>query len=327
MPDITPKELAARCEAVGWVVRMSKSGHYRVWTAGGTGTSFTVPATPGDTRSMKNSLGQARRLGLERLEAEQANGREKQRKARIAKDRGRVGEALLAAVARRKEDDNDKDKEDGDKVASKEVAAQKGALGYVDGLAIVERAQAYVRSPAPAMKGQKVQLHDASELLLEDGSVVYRCEKYGSWKGDIPDDQPCHATFDSSESVRIHITFHTRKIMPVGPGVRKKMNEDPKYAKAVRARQDARRERAPASPQPQPNTSTKDESEEGIVARLKRVTERVNSLWDAINELNNTAEEVSAELTTLAQELPDHLADEDTIDKARRFDSLRKAFE
>ncbi len=57
-------QLARRLERMGYVVRKGRNGHWKV--AGADGKVFIgFPATPGDHRSILNTLAQLRRSGID----------------------------------------------------------------------------------------------------------------------------------------------------------------------------------------------------------------------------------------------------------------------
>lgn len=301
-----PLRLKERCEAVGWIVTMSRSGHYKVRTKRGKGFSF--PSTPGDRRSELNAIAEAKRHGLERMEASLARTSERDRQERIRRDRTSVGAALVdAAVA------NEDENEEGS--MEKEVAQKAGALGYVDGVAIAERAPAMHQTPLT--HGKSVPLVDGEELLLADGTVVYRCAKPAATVMDRKAKGICHRTFDSASSLKAHISYHSRTTLPVTPAQRRKIERESTRERVAKVAKAAAK-KAPAK------AAQSSLEEPGIVARIVELTNRVNRLSGDVDQANKELDEVAAELATIAQELPDAVADEETLDKARRYEELRK---
>lgn len=303
-----PLKLKERCEAVGWLVTMTKSGHYKVRTKRGQGFSF--PSTPSDRRAERNALAEARRHGLDTLEHQLSLVNERERLQRIKRDRTSVGDALVSAVIKTETEDEEM------RMARKVVDR---ALGYVDGVAIVEATQAKITTPLTIKHGKgAVPLADAEELLLEDGNVVYRCAKSAATPRTPDAEGLCHRTFSSVESLRAHITFHSRKSLPVTPSERKKREREAatRVAEATKtATTKASKKAADAST-----------GNAGVVAQLIRLAEKFQELSGQFDDVASAVNEASAELNTLVRQLPDHIADEALLEKARKFDELRKQF-
>lgn len=184
-------DLVKRCEAVGWQVVRGGSGHFKVDTRKGT---FMIPSTPGDVRSAKNALAEARRYGLDRLEAAIQEREDRERLSRLKDDRD-ANDAKLAKI----QVAND--------VASAEVSSttttSSADLGSVDGVAIAAIAPAKYKTP----RGHKLAvLTDGEELLLVNDEVLYRCLR------EIKPGERCHLTFPSGNSLQVHISRHTRNV-------------------------------------------------------------------------------------------------------------------
>lgn len=177
------QELIKRCEAVGWTVAMSGGNHYRIDTRRGT---FTVASTPGGPQAIRNAYADAKRYGLEDLEAKLVEATEKARQERIAADRA-ANDAKLAKIrgtvnalnpfAPPKEPDDSVDTDTN--------------LGYVDGVKIAAVGPVRYRHPR-SISGTLSSLDTGEELLLVDDRVVFRCSKL------LPNGDLCHATFDSA---------------------------------------------------------------------------------------------------------------------------------
>lgn len=187
------QELVKRCEAVGWQVVRSGSDHFKVDTRRGT---FVIPGTPDDYRSMRNSLADAKRFGLEDLEAKLLAQTEKARLERIVADRA-ANDAKMAKIRGAYDAKNPftPPKEPDDTVDT------DTNLGEVNGVRIA--AVAPVRYVHPRSgTGNLSTLRNGEELLLVDDRVVFRCVN------TLPDGKPCHATFDNALSLLGHSRRH-----------------------------------------------------------------------------------------------------------------------
>lgn len=184
-------ELVQRCEAVGWDVRKPRrGGHWTVRIPGG--GQFTFSTTTRNGKAIKNALADAKRHGLLDAEERLKQQRNDERQKAIHDDRKKVEVQIQSMTA---------DNEDVNSVAKKLVATGKGTLGYVDGVAIVERAPAKYKGNNPNVKGL-MTAHNASEVLLDDGRVVYTCNLHS-----------CTYFADKAVSVVTHqarSTFHQR---------------------------------------------------------------------------------------------------------------------
>ena len=95
----------------------------------------------------------------------------------------------------------------------------------------------------------------------------------------------CHRTFDTVESLRAHIAYHARK----------------------------KREREAAL------------DPTGIVARATQLLDQFDIFKDELELLGERADELVAELREVVRRLPESVADEDTLSKARKYEEMRKA--
>lgn len=181
-----PTELVKRCEAVGWTVHKRKS-HWRVVLPDGLG-SLTIPATPSDARSEKNTLAEARRLGLERAEAAGAEAAERARRKRIEADR----EAAEAACARAGAQHIEPETATGQEATTMDSPS----LGTVEGTPIAAVEPAYYHHPRAKAGTAPVRLKDGEHLLLEDGREVWRCAKRPA---------ECRKTFASARALAGHM--------------------------------------------------------------------------------------------------------------------------
>lgn len=311
-----PLKLKERCEAVGWLVTMTKSGHYKVRTKRGCGFSF--PSTPGDRRAELNALAEAKRHGLKQLEARLSRLAEQDRQRRLK--RGTVGDALVEAMVSSETELETESKEEGEAV-QKEIAQREGALGYVGDVAIVEKAPAMHETPLT--RGKRVPLVDGEELLLADGTVVYRCAKPAATVMHPDAKGLCHRTFDTVNGLKGHITYHSRKSMPEAPGARKKRErEAPRKIARKRVSQVARAatKRSPAKVAETALETT------GIVAQAVQLVDQFDSFKDELEILGKSADELVTELRELVRLLPESVADEDTLAAAQKYEELRKHF-
>lgn len=176
-----PADLVKRCEAVGWAAHKRKS-HWRVVLPDGLG-SLTIPTTPSDARSRKNTLADARRLGLERLEAARAEAAERARRARIEADRASA-EAACAQY---------ENPETGQETTT---MTDTNRLGTAEGTPIAAVEAAYYDHPRAKPGTAPARLKGGEHLLLEDGREVWRCAKR-------PDE--CRKTFASGRALAGHM--------------------------------------------------------------------------------------------------------------------------
>jgi hypothetical protein len=320
-----------RLEDVGWRVERSKSNQFKVYDRSDR-QILVFSATPSDHRSMTNALSQAKKAGLLLLESEVKLRRERDRLARLAADRESNGhkperavppalftpppvpppaESTAATMSTVADDAASVGVKTHDEKVKMSVKPEN--LGDVDGVAIVAVAPAKIQTPimtAPA------PLADAEELLLADDRVLYRCLK--------PTPQgPCHSTFDTANSLRSHITFHSRRVPPTTPAYRAKQerlvreNVKPPAVATSEEREVAASPKTTTSPTSPAATSTE-------VDRLRR---RVDVLAGAVAETLGGLKKIQAEVAELqceVNELP--LADEETLRKAAEFDKVKSTF-
>lgn len=285
-----PQALKRRCEAVGWSVEIAQSGHYRAKTHDG--QVFTFANTPSSSRSERHALAQAKRLGLDELEEQRRTELEYMRLERIEIDR---------------KNGVDWDAEEGmrQKEMQKIKAETEGDLGYVNGIAVAERAPAIAGHPrAPETK---IPVKHGQELLLVDASVIYQCT-YEITRNDIKQD--CGRFFETSGSLRSHIAWHARKGKPEV--------EKTDFFDDPRADDDEKTivvaDKAPEVIEKQP----------GIIARMVNLADEFDELVDDVVELAESTRVKRDELRKLLAEVPLHVADGETREKARKYDEMRK---
>lgn len=280
-------DLVKRCEAVGWQVVRGGSGHFKVDTRKGT---FMIPSTPGDVRSAKNALAEARRYGLDKLESAIQEREDRERLSRLKADR-EANDAKLAKI----QVAND--------VPSAEVSTTTPSadLGSVDGVAIAAIAPAMFKSPIMAKPSP---LAGAEELLLVNDDVVYRCLRTGSSARDgvTPADQVCHQVFSSVNSVKAHINQHAQRLNEKENEIKMKTTATVK-SKPVEAA-----------------TATTEQ--------LKiQLTTGLTSLLNAIEQIGASSVEARNALLKLIEQVQDLKAevtepDPELVAKARQFDAL-----
>lgn len=180
-----PTDLVKRCEAVGWTAHKRKS-HWRV--ALPDGRSLTVPATPSAARSYQNTLAEARRLGLERLEAAGAEAAERARRARIAEARASAEAACARADAQHIEPET--------ATGQEATTMDSHSLGTACGTPIAAVEPAYYDHPRSGPGAAPIRLKNGEHLLLEDGREVFRCARRPA---------ECRKTFASARALRGHM--------------------------------------------------------------------------------------------------------------------------
>jgi hypothetical protein len=304
-----------RCQAVGWRVETSKSNHNKVFSRSGQ-LLLTYSGTPSDRRTMLNVLGQAKRAGLEQLEADQRLAAERDRLTRIEVDRtsnghveSRVTPPVFVAPVT---------SDAAPFPATAEPRSELG-LGQVDGVAIVAVAPAKTQTPVMA---QPAPLANAEELLLADGRVLYRCLKPQPLTGN-----PCHRTFETVNSVRAHIIHHARTagslrdrdVEPVKPVKTTKVAKPVKPVKP-REKSSVTTTASPVSASGEPPTES-PASDRASVTQLQR---RVTAITEALELISNGVRAVSQEVSEIQCELNElQVTSAETLRKAEQFDNLK----
>ena len=171
----------------------------------------------------------------------------------------------------------------------KKITQRDDVIGYVGDVAIVEKAPAMHETPLT--RGKRVPLVGGEELLLADGTVVYRCAKPVATAMDPTAQGICHRIFDTVGSLRAHIAYHARK----------------------------KREREAAH-----EIAQKRASQE-IVARATWLLDQFDIFKNELELLGKSADELVTELRELVRLLPESVADEDTLAAARKYEEMRKA--
>lgn len=295
-----PKELADRCNAVGWPAELVPSGHWKAKLPDG--TTMTWAESPSDRHAYKNAMRVARNRGLDALEEKMALEREKERLARIERDRERNG--VPAAAYNLDPQPNE---------SENEMKNADPSLGFVEvegqRLGIVEQAEAWYQ---PNRGGDRRLVEDARELLLVDHSIHYQCLKgTGAFTG--AGEVICHRLFTSPQGVFVH-QARTHK---VAEEAARQMQPRP-ASKAVEATLEVNVE-APAGAAPIPV------SEPGLVARMVAITGQFEGLCNEIDAIGEKANVLYNELQGLVRELPNEVASEEMRIKAARFDAMLDA--
>lgn len=267
-----------RCEAVGWRVERTTSNHFKTYDSEGK-LLLTFSGTPGDKRGMMNALSQAKRCGIEMLERNAKLERERDRLQKIEDDR--------AAADRKIDIIND----------HADASAQPN-LGNVDGVAIVAIAPAMYKSP---VMEQAAPLAAGEELLLASGRVVYRCARSASTVRRPDLEGICHRTYLTVESLKSHISYHTRQWktreaeVASGAGTTE-THEPPSPVAAHSAEFDAL-----------------DHALAQLQNGIKRIADQLPGLIIEVGTLRDAV-----------RRLP--VADAETVNKAQQFDALRGMF-
>lgn len=273
------KNFKARCEDVGWRVKMSGTSHHKVFDSEGK-LLLTFSGTPGDKRGMMNALAQAKRCGLETLEAQVKLARERDRLQKIEDDRV-ANELKLAGIKEQFE-------------AQSDDSPVNPGLGEVNGIFIVAVAPAMMKTPI--MKEPR-PLSFASELMLSNHDVVYRCERPAA-TGTKPDlEGICHRTFESVHSLRVHMSAH-------------KQNPNKHLARSL----EDTKPMATTEPNVSPNG----------VSPASKLAARLSAALDTVGLLAQGLDSVKAELTEIQSDLGRiEIADPEVLKKAAQFDNLK----
>lgn len=279
-----------RCEYVGWRVERTKSNHYKVYD--GTGKFiFTFPTTPGDKRSMMNSLADAKRCGLEDLENRAKLRDERDRLERLERDRETAENEIAASDARAISEIAAAPAD-----ASASVASQPD-LGQVNGIAIAAVAPAQFKTSVMA---EFRPFPDAEELLLADGSLVYRCVKPAATMHRPDARGLCHKTYETVNSLVAHMRYHSRP--------KSKLNETGREA-AVSATPSQIAE----SNGHRPEIATLDHALAQAQLSVERIADNLKSLVIEFGSIRDAV-----------RKLP--VADAEILDKAAQFDALGAIF-
>lgn len=168
------QQLMERCEAVGWPVRRTGGGHFFIRAPNGAAESF--PSTPdaGRGRGFRNAEAWCKRNGLLEAEANLSKKKDKNRMKRIEQSSNKIADIATVRGNIDEVQSNNKD--------------------FINGVKIIERSQAKIETPITG--GKAVPFKNISEVLLEDGSVVYQCDICLVY------------TADSGISVRAHLGKH-----------------------------------------------------------------------------------------------------------------------
>lgn len=298
------KELADRCEAVGWEVTFGPGGHRRIKTH--EGKVFSLASSTSDRHGQKNAERACVRHGLEVLEQKLALQREKERLERLEEDRARGVD--WEAEERKIE----------------EMKKSEPIHGYVNGVAVLERVPA--RAAHPRSPGKVVDIKHGMELGLEDGTVIFECVAPVMVNHTYQD---CGRQFDAANSLRSHIAWHNRESVQVDEIVK---NNIERKMEAVTEPKTTTEELAElgqkigffSNVEPV-EVKTIPVAQPGIISRLTELAREIDELVDDAAELTEAIRVKRDEYKRLIAELPAHLADNETRAKARKYDAMMQA--
>lgn len=304
-----PKELADRCNAVGWAAAIQKSGHYRAFLPDG--RSFGWAASTSDTNGYKNAQREAARMGLDQLEQELRLRREKERLQRIELDRAQNGvpenRMLAPEPAPKKEDEN---------------VTKYGTI-EVDGVKV---GIADVVKPVRHVHPRGGEVHELShcrELLLVDETLRYQCLKL------VKGDQVCARHFATSAGLVVHWNRSThladaepKETRNLGPSA----EPNPVEPRPGPTKEETRTPVAVyTTPDPQKIESADLAVPTGLVAQAVHQVERLRILESTLDDLAEQAGSIASELERIVEKLPEELVSPELQAKAEKFDRMMGA--
>jgi hypothetical protein len=318
-----PKELADRCNAVGWHAGIQKSGHYRAFLPDG--RSFGWAASTSDTNGYKNAQREAARMGLDQLEQELALLREKERLERIEADRTQNGvpeELMLAPEL--KEDPN---------------VTKYGTI-EVDGVKIgIAEISKPVRHRHPRGGGVHELAH-CRELLLVDETIRYQCLKLVA--GDLQ--EVCARHFKTSAGLIVHWNRGShaddaRTSVPQERDLGGVLPAEPKpEERPGPSTYEIIVDRTPSKITTEPDTRSKPKEEKlveeaqpiaveqpGVMARMEDLGQQLLDVHFEAQRLANHAQDLHQALATLAEDVHREIASDEVREKAQKFDAMMKA--
>lgn len=311
--------LVKRCEAVGWTVVRSGNDHWKVDTKRGT---FSFASTPSSARSMRNAYAEAKRFGLDGLEVKLAKLRDVQRQVRIEEDRTANDAKIARVLAANGHSEPD------------DVVDSDVHLGFVDDVRIVAIAPALVQTPVMARPSP---LRDAEELLLADGRICYRCAKLGTWKNDGSKrpDELCHAVFDSAQSLRNHIGYHSMTLEQITkirsvPTKANRRQPSPMQTQALGKIAESYRESETETVTviKPPTTLNHGETQELIVNMLEELSGAIFEIGGKLIDVRNQHVKIVELVKKIQPEVVEvrvveTVNDPELVAKAAKFDALR----
>lgn len=308
------EELVRRCEAVGWQVSKTAAGHWKVDTRKGI---FTISSTPGNTRSVMNSLADARRRGLEELEAKLVRNDDRNRLRKIQADR-EANDAKLARMTEKVRTFSRTGQVEFREPISADPTVDLG-FGHVNGIAIVAIAPALIKTP---VMDDAAPLADAEELLLANEAIVYRCRKKGPWgsNDDVLPGQFCNSVFSAARSLQAHISFHARRaardsmsaLSAADQEKERKVEEVVKTASAVEVS-------AAVIAAPSPTT---DELKRMLTESLTSLVAAIDKIGASSIEARNVLLKLVDQVQALKPEVVVQEPDPELVAKAAQFDQL-----
>lgn len=278
-----PRELADRCNAVGWPAELVSSGHWKAKLPDG--SVMTWAESPSDRNAYKNAMRVARTKGLDQLELELRLQREKERLERIQADREQNGvpEHLMEPPQPNLKEE-----------------IEMANLGYIEvggtRIGIAEQGPARYQ---PSRGGDLRLIEDARELLLVDGSVYFQCLKpTGAFRDG--EAEICNRAFPSARSLPTH---------------QSRMHPDLDFTEPEAP--------AEPKPKPQEVEIVATVVPVGPMARLTLLTDRLRKLEGALEDAATEAGAIANGLEKAVAELPELLLDDETRQKVAILDQMR----
>lgn len=282
-----------RCEDVGWRVDISGGSHFKVFDQFGK-LLFTFASTPGDKRGMLNALSQAKRAGIETLESKLKLKRERDRLQKIEDDRKKNNAKMPPSV------------QFTPPTATKSTAIPAESptvdLGSIDGVRIAAVAPALIQTP---VMPKPAPLSQASEVLLVDGTVLYRCERsarYDPNANGTGEPGICGKVFAQVTSLQAHVRFHKRWESETGG------DNNVEFIASINPEETTT---VPTKPTAAPSPTT------ALAARIESTLESVNLLSQACAAIKADLVKTQEDIAKL------QVADEATLQKAAQFDNLK----
>lgn len=285
---------ARRAEKVGWDVKLTANGHYRVTTPSG---DFKVYSASRSSRAVQRQVeGWFRSRGLDELEAK-LKERDKRRRLKKHNSRYPTSDELVAASSdyshikfselQTYEDERVKSKE-------KDVISYTDDRGVARDVLVVERAPAMVQSP---VMPEPRPMNGGQEVLLENGAVVYQCVKTAE----------CRDTFPSALSLRSHISGHSRR--------ENRQAEEDAAASAAKIVEKNR---------PRKTSSKKEVREPESSPERSQLALRLTTLAKDVDWLRGELENLAQRLRAAASDCEKQDVSPELREKAAKYDQLRE---
>lgn len=304
-----PKDLADRCNAVGWAAELVSNGHWRAKLPDGRVLSWAE--SPSDTNGYKAAFRKADRYGLSELENRLKLQREKERLERIERDRAQNGvpeEQMLAPEPTKKED-----------LVTK--------YGYIEldgmriGIADIAKPVMHQHNRG----GEPRRLDHSRELLLVDGTIRYQCLKLTASESQ----ETCARHFATSAGLVVHwargshLDALPQKPEPRDLGASVEPNPaEPKPDTLIATKHFVLTEVGPqrgeaVRPLPVDNP--------GVMARMEDLGQQLLDVHFEAQRLANHAQDLHKNLADLAKDVHRELASDEVREKAEKFDRMIEA--